>query len=616
MHGFHGRLLHIDLSGGQNARLPLEEARLRAFLGGIGLGTSLLHDYAPAGVEPFAAANPLIFASAPLVGTGLTTTAKFAIVTKSPLTGFIGDSLSSSHFALELKRTGVDAVVITGRASSLVYVVITDRDVEIRDAEHLRGTSPSEAEAIICGELSLPGAGVATIGAAGEKRVRFATISNEGRHAGRGGAGAVMGSKNLKAVVVCGHQEARVFDEGGVKAIADALRRRSLSSVTDKYRHIGTVANLAVFNRLGALPSRNFQQSTFEAADALSGESLAENNFSRAHGCASCTIRCERLFKALSGAEQRLEYESLFALGPLCGIHDPEAVLQAAQLCDRYGLDTISTGGTVAWAMECAAHGLLPEARELNLFFGRSDGLLAAITAIAERDGIGDLLAEGSKRAAEDTGEGSEHWAMHVKGLEMPGYEPRSLKTMALGLAVSPRGACHNRSGAYEADFSGAVDRFHGDGSRGGVVAATEDFAAVLDSLIICKFLRKCFDDFYAEAADLLVRVTGWDGSAAELRRAGERIVISKRLFNQREGWQPEDDWLPPRLLREAVTTGVAQGVILTAAELKDMISGYYQARGLDKNGFVTERKLRELEICNPTPAGEGKCPAMKPAVY
>jgi aldehyde:ferredoxin oxidoreductase len=612
MHGFHGQLLHIDLNCGKSSRLPLEEARLRAFLGGIGLGTRLLHDYAPAGVDPFAPANPLIFASAPLVGTGLTTTAKFSVVTKSPLTGFIGDSLSSSHFALELKRTGVDAVVITGRASSLVYVVITDDGVEIREAEHLRGKSPSEAETIIRGELNLPGVRVATVGTAGEKRVRFATISNEGRHAGRGGAGAVMGSKNLKAVAVSGHQEVRVFDDHRVKAIADVLRQRSLGSATDKYRNIGTVANLAVFNRLGALPARNFQQSTFDAADALSGESLAENNFSRAHGCASCTIRCERLFKALSGGEQRLEYESLFALGPLCGVHDPEAVLQAAHLCDLYGLDTISTGGTLAWAMESAERGLLPEARKLNLSFGRSDGLLAAITAIAERDGLGALLAEGSKRAAEEIGQGSAHWAMHVKGLELPGYEPRSLKTTALGLAVNPRGACHNRSGAYEADFSGAVDRFHGDRSRGGLVAATEDFAAVLDSLIICKFLRKCFDDFYAEAADLLASVTGWACSASELRRVGERITLAKRLFNQREGWQPQDDWLPPRLLSEAVLTGVAQGITLTAAELKEMIGGYYQARGLDKNGFVTETKLRELEIQNPPLAGEMTCPVMR----
>ncbi len=605
MHGFYGQLLHIDLSCGKSSWLPLEEARLRAFLGGIGLGTSLLYDYAPPEVDPFAPANPLILTSAPLVGTGLTTTAKFAVVTKSPLSGFIGDSLSSSHFALELKRAGLDAVVITGRASTLVYILITDDAVEIRDAEPLRGKTPGETEAIIRTELGLPEIRVATVGAAGENRVRFATISNEGRHAGRGGAGAVMGSKNLKAIAVSGHQETQVWDARTVKIIADRLRERSLGPVTDKYRNIGTVANLAVFNRLGALPARNFQQSTFDDAEALSGEALTENNFSRSHGCAACTIRCERLFKALGGQEQRLEYESLFALGPLCGNHDSQTVLEAAQLCDQYGLDTISTGGTLAWAMECAERGLLPEAGKLNLSFGRSDGLLAAIKAIAERDGLGDVLAEGSRRAAEAIGQGSAHWAMHVKGLELPGYEPRSLKTMALGLAVSPRGACHNRSGAYEADFSGAVDRFHGDRSRGGWVAASEDFAAVLDSLIVCKFLRKCFDDFYAEASDLLAKVTGWNCSASELRRVGERIVILKRTFNQREGWRPRDDWLPPRLLSEAVLTGVAQGLTLEAAELKEMIGGYYQARGLDENGFVTERKLRELEIPVVLPGGE-----------
>jgi aldehyde:ferredoxin oxidoreductase len=186
---------------------------------------------------------------------------------------------------------------------------------------------------------------------------------------------------------------------------------------------------------------------------------------------------------------------------------------------------------------------------------------------------------------------------MHVKGLELPGYEPRGLKTMALGLAVSPRGACHNRSGAYEADFSGEVDRLRADSGRGGLVAASEDFAAVLDSLIVCKFLRKCFTDFYGEAADLLTKVTGWPYSESELRQVGERIQMLKRLFNQREGWQPQDDWLPPRLLSEALPTGIAQGVALTAAELKEMIQGYYEARGLDRSGFVTEHKLSELEI-------------------
>jgi aldehyde:ferredoxin oxidoreductase len=597
MHGFHGRLLHIDLSTGKSNWQMIEESRLRAFLGGIGLGTSLLYERAPPGVDPFSPANPLIFTSAPLVGTGLTTTAKFAVITKSPLTGLIADSLSSSHFALELKRIGVDALIITGQAASMAYILIQDQRVEIRDAKYLRGRSPVDTESLIRSELDSPMVRVAAIGKAGENQVRFATISNEGRHAGRGGVGAVMGSKNLKAIVLRGDHATEVADPAGVETIARALRERSLSSLTDKYRKIGTVANLAVFNRLGTLPTRNFQQSTFDHADTLSGETLTENTFSRRHGCASCTIRCERLFKALNGEEQRLEYETLFALGPLCGIDDPQSVLRAAQLCDLYGLDTISAGGTLAWAMECREKGLLPEAQKLGLRFGQAEGIFTAITAIAERSGIGALLAEGSRRAAQEIGGDTLYWAMHVKGLELPGYEPRSLKTMALGLAVSPRGACHNRSGAYEADFSGEVDRLSADSGRGSLVAASEDFAAVLDSLIVCKFLRKCFTDFYGEAAELLSKISGWNCSSTEMRRVGERIHTLKKLFNIREGWQPEHDWLPERLLCETLPTGVAQGVGLTSDELREMIRGYYKAREWDENGLVPEHKLRELGI-------------------
>ena len=597
MHGFHGRLLHLDLTSGRSVWREIEPSRLRAFLGGIGLGTSLLYDYAPRGVDPFSPENPLIFASAPLVGTGLTTTAKFAVVTKSPLTGFIADSLSSSYFALELKCIGIDALIITGRSNAMSYLSIKNQTVEIRSAEHLRGKSPLEAESIIRAELNWPGARVAAIGRAGENLVRFATISNEGRHAGRGGVGAVMGSKNLKAIALSGDCPTDVADSGGVEKIAAVLRERSLSSLTDKYREIGTVANLSVFNRLGTLPTRNFQQSTFDDADALSGESLTENNFSRRHGCAACTIRCERLFKALDGRDQRMEYETLFALGPLCGIRDPDSVLHAAQLCDVYGLDTISTGGTLAWAMECGEKGLLPDVDKFGLRFGAAEGVFAAIAAIGERQGIGALLAEGSRRAAMEIGGNSMDWAMHVKGLELPGYEPRSLKTMALGLAVSPRGACHNRSGAYEADFSGEVDRFRTDSKRGSLVAASEDFAATLDSLIICKFLRKCFNDYYEEAAEVLRNVTGWDYTANDIKRAGERIHNLKKLFNIREGWSTDDDWLPGRLLSEALPTGVGAGVRLSADELRQMIHSYYQARGWDDHGLIPESKLAELNL-------------------
>ena len=597
MYGFHGRLLHIDLSHGTASWRALEESRLQAYLGGIGLGTSLLYDYAPPGVEPLAADNPLIFVSAPLVGTGLTTTAKLAVVTKSPLTGGIADSLSSSFFALELKRLGVDALVVSGRAQVPVWVWIRDERVEIREATGLWGTSAQDAQTWVREALQIAEARVAAIGPAGENRVRFATISNEGRHAGRGGVGAVMGAKNLKAIALRGQRKTAVADPAGVEALAAALRRHSLGPLTAKYREIGTVANLSVFNRLGSLPTRNFRQSSFARAEALSGEQLLANTFSRTHGCASCTIRCERLFTASSGAEQRLEYETLFALGPLCGIEDPDVVLQAAGLCDHYGLDTISTGGTLAWAMECAEKDLFPQARAAGLGFGRAEALLATIAAIGERRDLGELLAEGSKRAAQQLGPEAARWAMQVKGMELPGYEPRSLKTVALGLAVSPRGACHNRSGAYEADFSGQVDRLRVDDKRGGLVAAAEDFSAVLDSLIVCKFLRKCFSDFYPEAATLLNCVTGWSVSDQDLRRVGERINTLKKRFNIREGWQLQDDWLPPRLLSETLPDGAAAGVGLTPDELRGMIQSYYQARGWRSDGTLPAHKLHALGL-------------------
>ena len=318
--------------------------------------------------------------------------------------------------------------------------------------------------------------------------------------------------------------------------------------------------------------------------------------------CANCTIGCEKVLVTNDRGKKsqgRMEYESLFALGPLCGVSDPNTVIRAAALCDDLGMDTISAGVTIAWAMECFDRGLLTpdDADGTDLRFGGDAALLDILGRIGSRDGLGDLLSQGCKRAAETLGNGSGDWAMHVKGLEMPGYEPRSLKTMALGLAVTPRGACHNRSSAYEADFSDRVDRLTVDDQRGLIAAQSEDFSAVLDSLIWCKFLRKAFADFYEESAQVYSMITGWDMSANDLRLAGERINNLKKLFNIREGWSRGDDTLPPRVLQEQLTSEVVAGVGLTREELDYMIGGYYRARGWTEDGLIPESKMAELGL-------------------
>jgi aldehyde:ferredoxin oxidoreductase len=417
-----------------------------------------------------------------------------------------------------------------------------------------------------------------------------------------------MGSKNLKAVAVAGSRHVAVADPAGVVAAAKDLSRRSFGPATAKYRELGTVANLLTFNRLAALPTRNFQQGTFEEADALSGEDLIAARRVARRSCAACTIGCEHIYavplplspepqgRAVRGAEVRLEYESLFALGPLCGIGDRDAVLRAARLCDRLGLDTISAGATVAFAMECAERGLLAEK---GLRFGNAAAQLDLLEQIAARQGLGNLLAEGTRRAAAALGDGAVDFAPHVKGLEIPGYEPRALQTMALGFAVGSRGADHNRSGAYEVDFSARADRLHGSPEAARLAVETEDRAALIDSLILCKFLRGVFSDLFAEGADLLARVTGWDVTAEELRATARRIVTAKKLYNVREGWTAAEDTLPRRFLSEGLPSGVAQNVMLPRERLQAMIQAYYAARGWDGEGRIPEALLEELQLAD-----------------
>jgi aldehyde:ferredoxin oxidoreductase len=591
--GYFGRALVVDAGAGAAETLPLPDELLRAYIGGAGLGAWLMHRLAPPGADPLAPAAPLAFVFSPLVGTPLTTSAKFAVVAKSPLTGMLNDALSSSQFAIAGKLTGHDAIVVHGACEQPSVLLVDGDGARLTDAAGLCGLPAAEAETRLRKRLG-KGWRVAAIGPAGERGVRYATISHDGRHAGRGGLGAVMGAKRIKAIAVRAATKVASAHPETVLGAARDLRERSFGPATAKYRELGTLANLLAFNAISTLPTRNFQAATFAEAPRLAAEDLAGMRQVARNSCASCTIGCEHIYRARGGKTMRVEYENVFALGPMCGVSDPDAVLTASGRCDELGLDTISAGGTIAWAMECAELGLI-DAPWLR--FGDADALLRALGEIGERRGLGELLAEGSRRAAERVGGASAAFAPHVKGLEMPGYEPRTLQAMALGLAVNARGADHNRSGAYEADLSGDHDRLAGGEAHVAAAIETEDRAAVMDSLILCKFLRGVFTDPFGEWAALLSAVTGWDVGAAELRRTARRIVLAKRVFNIREGWQPEDDWLPERLLSEPLQLGSGRVATLTPQRLRGMIAAYYAARGLDEHGRPDPADLADLQL-------------------
>jgi aldehyde:ferredoxin oxidoreductase len=591
--GYFGRALVVDAGSGTASTLPLGDEVLRAYLGGAGLGCWLMHRLGPPGVRPLAPEAPLAFVFSPLVGTPLTTSAKFAVVAKSPLTGMLNDALSSSHFAISGKLTGHDAIVVRGACREPSALLVDGDRTRLEDAADLAGLPAAEAERRLRERLGR-GWRIAAIGPAGERGVRYATISHDGRHAGRGGLGAVMGAKGLKAVAVRAAAKVAPADPQAVLGAARDLRARSFGPATAKYRELGTLANLLAFNAISTLPTRNFQAATFAEAPQLAAEELAEMRTVTRSSCASCTIGCEHIYQASGGKRARVEYENVFALGPMCGVSDPDAVLAASGRCDELGLDTISAGGTIAWAMECAERGLI-DAPWLR--FGDPDAVIRALDLIGAREGLGELLAEGTRRASQRVGGGSDAFALHVKGLELPGYEPRTMQAMALGLAVNSRGADHNRSGAYEADLSGDHDRLAGGQGQVGAAVETEDRAAVMDSLILCKFLRGVFTEPFDEWAGLLSAVTGWDATGAELRQTARRIVLAKRVYNLREGWRPEDDWLPQRLLSEPLAVASGRVATLTPDRLRGMIDGYYAARGLDAEGRPDQASVADLRL-------------------
>ena len=581
--GYHGACMIYDATQGTSKRQIVQEEIYRQFPGGSALGTHLLMEQQDWQHAPLSPASSIVFAFSPLVGSPLTTSAKFAVVSRSPLTGRLNDSLASSAFALAGKRTGHDAIVITGKASQPSIIVIDDQSAEMLPADDLWGLSAADAEIKLQSRFGSD-FHYAVIGPAGERQVRYATISHSGRHAGRGGSGAVLGSKNIKAIVVGGKQRTAWKDPDGLVQRAKELSQLSFGPATEKYRELGTAANILIFNRLNCLPTRNFQQGSFAAAEKFSPTTLNTTRSKIRSSCAACTIGCTHIYELHSdspGTSVRLEYENIFALGPLCDIHDQEIVLRASQQCDHFGLDTISTGGTIAFAMECVERGIL---NEPWLRFGDGDALLRAIESIATGEGIGSLLALGSRAMAIQLGQDSIDFAPQVKGLELPGYEPRALQSMALGFAVGTRGADHNRSGAYEIDFSPGNDRRNGTVEMARLAVETENQAALMDSLILCKFLRGVFEDFHAESAELLQLVTGWDLNADRMRQMACGIVDAKKQYNVLCGWTPAEDTLPKRILTSALSDDPQ--ACLDIETLQTMITAYNLQRGWSADGF------------------------------
>ena len=571
--GHHGNYLRIDVSSGRAERVPLSDTVLRQYLGGSGLGARLLLDEGGATADPLSPEAPIIFAFSPLVGSPLTTSAKFAVVSRSPLTERFNDSLASSGFAIAGKRTGSDAILIVGRAADWSVLVIDDGDVRLEPADDVLGDPCQVAEEKLRARLGADYR-IASIGPAGERAVRYATISHDGRHAGRGGSGAVLGSKRIKAIAVRGTKYCEWAHPRELTELSRDLSKRSFGPATAKYRELGTATNLLTFNRFGTLPTRNFQTGTFDEAPSISPEQLRVEHGRTRASCVACTIGCEHIY-SLGNSKVRLEYESLFALGSLCGVSDGTAVLRASQRCDELGIDTISTGGSIAFAMECVERGLLDEPW---LRFGSGDAVFKAIELIGQREGVGAILAEGSRKAAQIIGQGSIAFAPQVKGLEIPGYEPRALQTMALGFAVGARGADHNRSGAYDVDFSDKVDRRNATLDSVRHAIDTEDRAALMDSLILCKFLRGVFTDFQAETAVMLHAVTGWDVTADELRDTARRIISAKRQVNLLAGWTRDEDTLPERFLDTPLPNDPA--ATLTRERLHELVAEYHRQRG------------------------------------
>jgi aldehyde:ferredoxin oxidoreductase len=608
MFAYAGKILRVNLTTGKVSTEPLSEKLAKDYIGGIGLGIKLLMDNSKPGTDPFDPDNPIIYLTGPLTGTlGPTGGNSYAVVSKSPATGGVANAEAHGFFGPDLKRAGYDAVIITGKADKLSYLWIDDDNVKIMNAEHMKGKSPYETDMQIREELGDYYIRVSAIGEAGEKLSRIACIINdEFRAIGRTGMGAVMGSKNLKAVAVRGTHDVNVADMEGFKEFVKMIYERMKGPATKKYKTLGTPENVLVLNSLYALATRNFTNSQFEGAEKVSGEWLNEHYVKKIVGCATCGMRCDHIAVVpegpYKGATSRLEFECLWSMGPLCGVDRLDAIIEAMRIVNEYGMDGISIGVVVAFAMDCYEHGVITKEQTdgIDLRFGNAEALIAIIHKIGKREGwLGNALAEGVAKAAEIIGGDAYKYACHIKGLELPGYDLRTLKTAALGFSVSFRGACHLRNGAYSPDVKGKVNRFKIEPGRGKMIVPDGHVYNVIDSLIVCKFSRGTYYDGNKDLAKYYTLATGIPMTPEELDKAGERIENLARLFNIREGkGTREFDTLPWKIENAPVPEdGPAKGAFVSDEEFQVGLDDYYAARGWTLDGVPTVEKLEELGL-------------------
>ena len=612
MYGWTGTVLRVNLTTRQISKEPLREEWARDFIGGRGLGAKYLFEEVNPQVDAFSPENKLIFATGPLTGTNASCGARYMVVTKGPLTNTITTSNSGGHWGPELKAAGYDLIILEGRAATPCYLWIYDDQVEIRAAGHLWGKTVWETEEHLRRELGIPDAIIASIGPAGEKLVRFACIMNDlHRAAGRSGVGAVMGAKNLKAIAVRGTGGVRLADP---KAYMEAMWAMKVklreSPVTSQGLPIyGTEVLVNVINEHGAFPTRNHQESVFEKAEDISGETLTETRLVANKACFACTIACGRV-TILPGeaagkymvtthphnwkiAGEGPEYEAAWAMGAECGIGDLDALIKANWLCNELGIDAISFGATVAAAMELYEKGAVSLAETgMPLNFGSAEALIAMAEKTAYREGFGNELAEGSKRMTAKYGR--PELFMGVKGQEFAAYEARAIQGMGLGYATSNRGACHLKAYTVAAEILGLPRQMDPRATEGKaeITKLFQDATSTVDATGLCLFLT--FGVGLDEILPQLSAATGVPYTLESLLQIGERIWNLERLWNERAGLTGKDDTLPKRILEEPLPSGPAKGQV---NKLGEMLPEYYRLRGWDAEGRITQEKLKELGL-------------------